>query len=117
MCEHHINEEDFELLKKIIDVDCFPVIFTNYDGIITHVNQKWLDMCGYTYHEIIGQSTKLLQGPETNITKTKVFKEKLYKQNNAFLSVINYKKDDTPFIHNIFAWKFNSDLFIAETYA
>ena len=34
---------------------------------ITHVNPAWVNLCGFSEQEAIGQTCRILQGPETDV--------------------------------------------------
>ncbi len=43
---------------------CLIVSRTDVDGIITHVNQSFVDMSGYSKEELIGQPHSILRHPD-----------------------------------------------------
>lgn len=69
--EHTINYFDGSSRKIYVTEKetVFPkgsliVSRTDIDGVITHVNQSFVDMSGYTEEEIIGQPHHLLRHPD-----------------------------------------------------
>ncbi len=70
-----INTRDSLRREKITDdlliqtqdaVDTFTLVYKiDVDGIFTYVNRKFCEVSGYTAEEIIGQSFKVMQDPDT----------------------------------------------------
>ena len=46
---------------------CVPaLLFSGYPPFsVTDVNDLWLQLCGFSRHEVIGQTMRIIQGPET----------------------------------------------------
>ncbi|WP_417334377.1 PAS domain S-box protein [Halarcobacter sp.] len=53
-----------EQYKNIVDADSI-VSKTNKDGIITYVNDRFVDISGYTKDELIGQHHNIIRHPDT----------------------------------------------------
>ncbi len=64
---------------------------------IVYVNPAFERMTGYARREIIGNSPRLLQGPETDRGVIDGLKARLAKGEPAQIEVINYRKDGSPF--------------------
>jgi diguanylate cyclase (GGDEF)-like protein/PAS domain S-box-containing protein len=64
---------------------------------IVFVNQAFTKMTGYSTHEIIGKTPRILQGPNTDYTVFKDLKQKLRSGQVFFGETINYRKDGTEF--------------------
>ena len=71
IAESHALEEretQDELVKKLtmaVDKSPTSVMFTDLEGRIQYVNQRFSDLSGYTSDEAIGQSPRLLKSPLT----------------------------------------------------
>ncbi|RXJ88919.1 regulator [Arcobacter sp. CECT 8983] len=79
------NEKDsvtnlLEQYKSIVDIDSI-VSKTDKDGIITYVNDRFIDISGYSRDELIGQPHNIIRHPDTP--------EKLFKK---MWSTISEKK-------------------------
>ena len=62
------RETQDELVKKLtmaVDKSPTSVMFTDLEGRIQYVNQRFSDLSGYTSDEAIGQSPRLLKSPLT----------------------------------------------------
>ncbi len=57
----------------------------------------FLEMTGYTCAELLGKNCRMLQGPETDPEARKIIKENLAAEKAFTISILNYKKDGTPF--------------------
>src|SRR5687767_13033975 len=61
-----------KMLQGALEGAADAVVFAGLDNAglprIIHANQAFCDMCGYGLSEMVGQSFKFLQGPETDRT-------------------------------------------------
>ena len=64
---------------------------------IQYVNEAMTAMTGYDADELLGNTPRMLQGPETSREKLDRLKRRLSKGKTAVDEVINYKKDGTPY--------------------
>lgn len=69
-------------------------------GSIIAANKAWQDQCGFG-KEAIGQSPKILHGERTDHVKAKRFSIECAEKDESKMTLINYKKDGTPFAHKI----------------
>jgi diguanylate cyclase (GGDEF)-like protein/PAS domain S-box-containing protein len=64
---------------------------------IVFVNDAFAQHTGYTREEVIGQSPRILQGPETNRTELDRIKTALQRQEPVSAELLNYAKDGKTF--------------------
>lgn len=84
---------------------------------IVAANQAWQDQCGYG-KEAIGQSPKILQGDRTDQGKATRFASECATKGECRMTLINYKKNGTPFVHKIHAEAIKgSSFFLSESVA
>ncbi len=66
---------------------------------ITWVNNGFERMTGYSADEVIGQTPRILQGPETSREEIEKLRSSLQKgKGHDRAQTVNYRKDGTPFI-------------------
>ena len=65
---------------------------------IVYVNQAFLDMSGYSKHEILGQTPRLLQGPATDRETLDRLKRRLAEGKTFHGQTTNYRKDGRPYV-------------------
>jgi len=68
---------------------------------ITHVNQPWCEMCGYTQEEVEGLPNAILQGPETDQVILDDLMSSVARGEPTSATLINYKKGGTKFINQV----------------
>jgi PAS domain S-box-containing protein len=57
----------------------------------------FLELTGYSCAELLGHNCRMLQGPETDPEARRIIKEGLAAKKAFTVSILNYKKDGTPF--------------------
>lgn len=103
-------KEDFITLKKItknwsftrdyykeIVKENFVVVITNSELKIVFASQNIQKMNGYLPEEVIGNSPKMFQGDETCIKTSAKVRKAIDNKIPFEASVLNYKKDQTPY--------------------
>ena len=60
-------------------------------------NEAFASLCGYSCDELIGESPKILQGPETDIEAAKRFRDDIGRNGYASTTLVNYRKDGSPY--------------------
>lgn len=90
-----------KLIRNISD----SVIITEADDIyapsgpkIIYVNEACCYMTGYTQEELIGQTPRIFQGPETSRDTLDIIKNALAEKKKTKVELINYKKSGEPFV-------------------
>ncbi|MBX3756164.1 MAG: PAS domain S-box protein [Ralstonia sp.] len=61
------------------------------------VNQAFARITGYSQEEILGRSSKMLQGISTSATEVERIRQALMRGESCESLLLNYKKDGTPF--------------------
>jgi PAS domain S-box-containing protein len=64
---------------------------------IVYVNPGFERMTGYSREEVVGQSPRILQGPETSRELMDRLRRDLEEKQSFFGETVNYKKDGTPY--------------------
>jgi len=72
--------------------------FTNDGPRIIYVNDAWCRMTGYSQVEVLGQSPKILQGPETDWSVIDRLRDDLKNDRSFEGKCPNYRKDRSSFI-------------------
>ncbi|XP_042509930.1 protein TWIN LOV 1 [Macadamia integrifolia] len=83
-------------------LDDLPDNFTISDPCISghpivFASRGFLKMSGYSKDEVIGKNARMLQGPETNRKSVMEIREAIREERTIQLSLLNYRKDGTPF--------------------
>ncbi len=68
-----------------------------YASKIIRTNDAFADMCGYQTAELIGTSTKVLQGKDTDVAGLCQFRNELDSIGHSLVTVVNYRQDGTPY--------------------
>ena len=85
-----VNTNDTVIITEATPTDI------NHAGIV-YVNQAFTRATGYTYKEVVGQSRKIFQGPNTNPDQLDKIRDSLLKRESVHVEVINYRKDGSEF--------------------
>jgi len=68
---------------------------------ITHVNQPWCEMCGYSMEEVEGLTNSILQGPETDKTLVAELMSSVRRGEASSATLVNYKKGGVRFVNQV----------------
>lgn len=68
---------------------------------ITHVNEPWTEMCGYTQEEVEGHTNAILQGPETDGGLLADLMSSVSRGESASATLVNYKKGGERFVNQL----------------
>jgi len=68
---------------------------------ITHVNQPWCEMCGYTLEEVEGLTNSILQGPETDQALLNDLMSSVRRGESSSATLVNYKKGGVKFVNQV----------------
>lgn len=97
------NEERLRLLESVAVNANDAILITQAEPInlpgprILYANQAFLHNTGYTLEEIIGQTPRILQGPETNRATLDTIRSALEKWKPVVVELLNYRKDGSTF--------------------
>jgi len=96
-------QEHIRLLEAVLDNIQDVVLVTEAEPIdppgprILYVNRAFEQMTGYTALEAIGQTPRMLQGPETSAEARARIRQALQNWQPITIELINYRKDGRPF--------------------
>ena len=68
---------------------------------ITHVNQPWCVMCGYTQEEVEGLPNSILQGPDTDRSLLNDLMMSVQRGEPTSATLVNYKKGGERFVNQV----------------
>jgi PAS domain S-box-containing protein len=89
--------EQTRLSQTVLDSNNDAVLVTNTEQEIIYVNPRFTETFGYTPHEVLGQTPRLLQGPMTQRDRLDNIRDALIKRIPVREELINYRKDGSPF--------------------
>lgn len=80
-----------------------PVVLCDKDfpHVITHPNQPWLEMCGYSLEEVEGLTNRILTGPETDGACIASLLQCVRRVEPSVQTVVNYKKGGVRFVNQV----------------
>ncbi len=87
-------EVESDILKEYIENKAVLVI-TDLDFNIEFVSSNMVEMTGYQPREIIGNTPKMFQGPETDQNVSKSIRDRVSKSEKFEYVITNYKKDSS----------------------
>jgi len=91
-------------LEHAVKIQDIPVIVTlaSPPFVISHVNELWCRLCGYTESEALGQTCRILQGPETCRATLASLHAAATSGRDIEVRLLNYTGDGTPFQNTLF---------------
>ena len=102
-----IREHQLALLGSVITNTTDAIVITDAfsssgPGLnIIYVNEAFTKMTGYLPEDVIGKTPKILQGPLTDATQLKQFRNAINNLQPCEIEIINYKKSGDPFWVNL----------------
>mmetsp|Transcript_40342 Transcript_40342/g.91376 ORF Transcript_40342/g.91376 Transcript_40342/m.91376 type:complete len:295 (-) Transcript_40342:723-1607(-) len=81
--------------------DAVVLTDSNPPYAITHVNQRWSEMCGYTLEEVEGHTNRILQGPDTDQELVEEMMARVRRGESASATLVNYKKGGERFVNQV----------------
>jgi PAS domain S-box-containing protein len=74
------------------------VVLVDVEGRVKWVNESFIKTCGYTLNELRGQKPgDLLQGPDSEPAAVQALYDAVQSRNPCECTLINYRKDGTPY--------------------
>ena len=99
-----LTRRDLSMIKVIQDAQKAFVV-TNPelpDNPIVWTSEAFLQMTGYDRDDVIGRNCRFLQGPRTDPRQVSVIRDAVYKEHEASVTILNYRKDGTTFWNRFF---------------
>mmetsp|Transcript_24661 Transcript_24661/g.38057 ORF Transcript_24661/g.38057 Transcript_24661/m.38057 type:complete len:414 (-) Transcript_24661:358-1599(-) len=97
-----VVEEIPSLYEEAMSMQDQAVVITEleYPFAISHVNDAWVGLCGFSADESVGKTLNILQGPDTNVDKVNTLLEQLHHGTKVGPTILtNYTKEGRKF-HN-----------------
>lgn len=96
--------QQLELLERAIRNDYEGIMITGLEldppgPEIVYVNDGFCKMTGYSREELIGETPRILQGPETDQEVLEELKQRLKEGQSFFGQTVNYRKDGSEFVN------------------
>lgn len=97
------EEKQLRLLESVITNSNEAVVIIETDKtdkselVLQYVNDAFSKITGYSYHEAVGSSLKMLFGPETDAQKLAKLKKAIQNRHPIEFEIIQYRKDRTTF--------------------
>lgn len=93
---------DIALFKNSMDASEYPIVITDSQleepgPKIVYANPAICKLTGYTERELLGQTPRIFQGPETSKRTLTRLKENLKNNKPFFGQTVNYKKNGEPY--------------------
>ena len=88
-------EEDEREMSVVISDPSAP------DNPMVYVSEEFELQTGYTADEAIGRNCRFLQGPDTNPYAVEAIRQGLKAQTRFTIDILNYRKDQTPFMNRL----------------
>lgn len=68
---------------------------------ITHVNEAWEGLCGFSRDEAVGRTLEMLQGPGTVTEDLERINARVLRQELVSMTLINYRKNGKAFVNHL----------------
>jgi PAS domain S-box-containing protein len=97
-------ESELLLKNKVIDEAQTSIIIADAqqkDYRVTYVNKAFETLTGYPAEDVLGQNCRFLQGKDTDLDTIKEISEALSSKQPTTVTLLNYKKDGTPFYNQL----------------
>jgi PAS domain S-box-containing protein len=97
------SEERLRLLESVAVTANDSILITEAEPVelpgprVLYANRSFTEMSGYSLEEVIGQTPRILQGPDTAPESRQRIRDALKKWEPIVEQLLNYRKDGTPF--------------------
>lgn len=98
--EQSLNFRYSGWIREVLDEmpDSFTITDPSIAGHpIVFASKGFLKMSGYSIEEVVGKNGRMFQGPKTNRQSVMEIREAIREERAMQTSMINYRKDGTPF--------------------
>ena len=96
-CDYGSPEEVCSYMDKTADA----IVLTDREGRIIRVNEPWEDLCGYSFDEVVGKTSAVLQGARTDPTVSRDISRRVKDDYAVRRVVTNYKKSGIEFRNDL----------------
>lgn len=76
----------------------YTLVLTDLSKTILWTSSNFLSMTGYNHSEAVGQTPKILQGPDTDLTTVLRVRDSLRRAEPIKTDLLNYRKNGEPYI-------------------
>jgi len=76
------------------------LVITDHEGIILYTNRAWSRLCGFSNDDVVGRTSKILQGPQSDPDTVWCLNEALMSGLPAHAQIVNYRKSGTAFVND-----------------
>lgn len=98
------EQEELRVRTRAIEFATNGILITDArlpDQPIIYVNPAFESLTGYRADEVIGKNCSFLQGPGTDINTRNRIREAISLRQECQVTILNYRKDGTPFWNNL----------------
>ena len=101
--ERRRDDERLRLLESVATHANDAILITEAEPFslpgprILYANPAFLKTTGYTLEEILGQTPRMLQGPDTDLKPRETIRKALKRWQPVVVELLNYRKDGTTF--------------------
>ena len=93
-----LSEYNVDTDENIDELDSVGVVICGADKSITHINDAFTRITGYSTSDLLGRpSLSLLQGQDTSVQAVSTIRSAINNQASCKVCLINYRKDGQPF--------------------
>ena len=92
------QKEKLQLLSYVASANLNGILYTDQNGVITYVNEGFLQMTGFEEKEVLGNTPlDLGKGPETDLEEIQKMVQAFFDLNPFKVELKHYRKDGTWF--------------------
>ena len=102
--EEKRRRDELETKRRAMDEAPVGITITDpdrEDNPMTYVNDRLVEMTGYTAEEAEGANCRILQGPDTDAGTVRRLREAVDAGEPETVEMLNYRKDDTEFWNRV----------------
>ncbi|MEJ7912840.1 MAG: PAS domain-containing protein [Chitinophagaceae bacterium] len=96
MAKKHQWKVEWDLEKELVHKQKV-ILVTDLSLSIRYASSNLLEMNGYNPGEVVGKNPRMFQGPDTAVETKNQIKEALLNQVPFHGSIVNYRKDGSPY--------------------
>lgn len=99
------QETQLRILQRSVDASINGVLIVDAqaaDMPLVYANAAFLQMSGYEREEVLGQNCRFMSGSETDPDMLALLRTAIAQQREVRVTLVNYRKDGTPFWNELF---------------